>query len=50
MEPMSKQAEPLERKVQKGFEKVLNSHGYGFQYAVLKSASELYDQAQTNQR
>jgi hypothetical protein len=45
---MSSQAEPLERKVQKGFEKALNSHGYGFQYAVLKAASELYHQNRSN--
>ena len=31
-----------EKKVQKGFEKALNQHGYGFQYSVLKFAEELY--------
>lgn len=31
-------------RISKAFEKVLNSHGYGFQYSVLKQASDLFSQ------
>jgi len=41
---MSTESNDHREKVQKGFEKVLNRHGYGFQYAVLKLATELYEQ------
>jgi len=37
-----------EDRVQKGFEKVLNQHGYGFQYSALKVAAEAYDRQQSN--
>lgn len=39
---------PYEKKVEAAFQKVLNSHGYGFHYSVLKLASCLADR-ETNQ-
>ncbi len=39
--------EAYQRKVEAGFNKILNSHGYGFHYAVLKRAAELYSEGKS---
>src|SRR5437016_2231746 len=44
---MTEHNEAYGEKVRKGFEITLNRHGYGFQYSVLKLASELYKQNQS---
>lgn len=39
---LSSNHETYDHKVEAGFQKILNRHGYGFHYSVLKLASDLY--------
>lgn len=41
---MTSQNESDQKNIKQGFGKVLNRHGYGFHYSVLKVANELFDQ------